>query len=145
MVEPAKHQKIMFEHSTKIRVRYGETDQMGYMYYGNYAEFYEVGRVEMLRSLGLTYSGMEESGIMMPVLELKCKYLKPALYDEEITVKVIMDKMPGIRIHFRYELFNEKDELINTGETLLVFINMKTNRPCLPPQDFLDELKPFFE
>ncbi len=135
----------MFEHSTKLRVRYGETDQMGYMYYGNYAEFYEVGRVEMLRSLGLTYSGMEQSGIKMPVLELHCKYLKPALYDEEITVNVIMDKMPGIRIHFRYELFNEKDELINVGETLLVFMNMKTNRPCLPPTDFLNKLKPFFE
>jgi len=135
----------MFIHSTKIRVRYGETDQMGYMYYGNYAEFYEVGRVEMLRSLGLTYSGMEESGIKMPVLELHCKYLKPALYDEEITVKVIMDKLPGIRIHFRYELFNEKNELINTGETLLVFINMHTNRPRLPSQEFLDKLKLFFE
>jgi acyl-CoA thioester hydrolase len=135
----------MFEHATKLRVRYGETDQMGYMYYGNYAEFYEVGRVEMLRSLGLTYSGMEESGIKMPVLELHCKYLKPALYDEEITINVIMDKMPGIRIHFRYELFNEKGELINTGETLLVFINMNTNRPCLPSQDFLDRLKPFFK
>jgi acyl-CoA thioester hydrolase len=135
----------MFVNATKIRVRYGETDQMGYMYYGNYAEFYEVGRVEMLRSLGLTYSGMEQSGIMMPVLELYCKYLKPALYDEEITVKVIMNKMPGIRIHFAYELYNQKDELINTGETLLVFINMKTNRPCLPSQEFLDKLKPFFE
>src|ERR1700709_2888412 len=135
----------MFEHTTKIRVRYGETDQMGYMYFGNYAEFYEVARVEMLRSLGLTYSGMEASGIMMPVLELKCKYLKPALYDEEITINVIMDKMPGIRIHFRYELFNEKQELINTGETLLAFINMKSNRPCLPPADFIEKLKPFFE
>ncbi|MFB0495892.1 acyl-CoA thioester hydrolase [Mucilaginibacter sp. OAE612] len=135
----------MFEHTTKIRVRYGETDQMGYMYYGNYAEFYEVGRVEMLRSLGLTYKGMEESGIMMPVLELHCKYLKPALYDEEISIRVIMDKLPGIRIHFRYELTNPKGELINTGETLLVFINMKTNRPCLPPQDFTDRLMPFFK
>lgn len=135
----------MFEHITKIRVRYGETDQMGYMYYGNYAEFYEVGRVEMLRSLGLTYKGMEESGIMMPVLELQCKYLKPALYDEEISIRVIMDKLPGIRIHFRYELTNPKGELINTGETLLVFINMKTNRPCLPPQDFTDRLMPFFK
>lgn len=135
----------MFEHTTKIRVRYGETDQMGYMYYGNYAEFYEVGRVEMLRSLGLTYKGMEDSGIMMPVLELNCKYLKPALYDEEISIKVIMDKLPGIRIHFRYELSNPKGELINIGETLLVFINMKSNRPCLAPQDFMDKLKPFFK
>jgi acyl-CoA thioester hydrolase len=135
----------MFVHSTKIRVRYGETDQMGYMYYGNYAEFYEVGRVEMLRSLGLTYSGMEQSGIMMPVLEMKAKYLKPALYDEEITVKVIMEKMPGIKIHFRYELFNEKEELINIGETMLAFINMQTSRPCYPNQDFIDRLKPYFE
>jgi acyl-CoA thioester hydrolase len=135
----------MFEHATKIRVRYGETDQMGYMYYGNYAQFYEVGRVEMLRSMGLTYSGMEQSGIMMPVLEMHCKYLKPALYDEEITVKVILEKMPGIKIQFKYELFNEKNELINLGETLLVFINMKTNRPCLPNEEFLNKLKPYFE
>jgi acyl-CoA thioester hydrolase len=122
----------MFENATKLRVRYGETDQMGYMYYGNYAEFFEVGRVEMLRSLGLTYSGMEASGIMMPVLELKCKYLKPARYDEEITINVIMDKMPGVKIHFRYELFNEKQELIHIGETLLAFINMKTTAPACP-------------
>lgn len=135
----------MFQNATKLRVRYGETDQMGYMYYGNYAEFFEVGRVEMLRSLGLTYSGMEASGIMMPVLEMKCKYLKPARYDEEITIKVIMDKMPGVKIHFRYELFNERNDLIHIGETLLAFINMKTNRPCLPPTDFLEKLKPFFE
>ena len=135
----------MFENATKIRVRYGETDQMGYMYYGNYAEFYEVGRVEMLRSLGLTYSGLEESGIMMPVLEMHIKYLKPALYDEEITVKVILEKMPGVKIFFKYELFNEKNELINLGETLLVFVNMKTNRPCLPNQEFLNKLKPYFE
>ncbi|MBL4674734.1 MAG: acyl-CoA thioesterase [Mucilaginibacter sp.] len=135
----------MFQNETRIRVRYGETDQMGYMYYGNYAEFFEVGRVEMLRSLGLTYSGMEASGVMMPVLELKCKYLKPARYDEEITVKVTMDKMPGIKIHFRYDLYNEREELIHVGETLLAFINMKTNRPCLPPAEFLEKLKPFFE
>jgi len=135
----------MFEYTTKIRVRYGETDQMGYMYYGNYAEFYEVGRVEMLRSLGMTYSAMEASGIMMPVLEMHCKYLKPALYDEEISVRVMMKKMPGVKIHFSYELYNHTDELINTGETLLAFVNMKTNRPCLPSQEFLDKMKPFFQ
>ena len=135
----------MFTYTTKVRVRYGETDQMGYMYYGNYAEFFEVGRVEMLRSLGLTYRWMEENGIMMPVLEMKCRYLKPARYDEEISIKVSMDKMPGVKIHFKYELFNEKEELIHVGETLLVFVNMKTNRPCLPQQEFLDKLKPFFE
>jgi acyl-CoA thioester hydrolase len=134
----------MFVHSTKIRVRYADTDQMGYMYYGNYAEFYEVGRVEMLRSLGLTYKAMEDSGIIMPVTELKCKYIKPAFYDEEITVKVIMENMPSLRIHFRYELSNEKNELINLGETTLVFISQETNRPCHAPSDFLDKLKAHF-
>jgi len=135
----------MFVNTTKLRVRYGETDQMGYMYYGNYAEFYEVGRVEMLRSLGLTYRGMEEFGVMMPVLELKCRYIKPALYDEEITIKVIMETMPGVRIHFKYELTNEQGELINLGETLLVFVDMKTKRPCMAPQYFLDKMRPYFE
>ncbi len=135
----------MYTHTTKIRVRYGETDQMGYMYYGNYAEFYEVGRVEMLRSLGMSYQEMEDSGIMMPVLELKCKYIKPAKYDQEITVKVIIDKMPGIRIHFRYELYNETEELINLGETTLVFVDMEKNKPCLPPEQFLDKMKTYFK
>ena len=125
-------------------MRYADTDQMGYMYYGNYAEFYEVGRVEMLRSLGLTYKSMEEAGIIMPVTELKCKYIKPALYDEEITVKVIMENMPSVRIHFRYELFNEKEELINIGETTLVFINQNKNRPCLPSADFLNKIRAHF-
>lgn len=134
----------MYIHETNIRVRYGETDQMGYMYYGNYAQYYEVGRVEMLRSLGMTYRAMEESGIMMPVLDLRCKYLKPALYDEEITVKVILEKLPGVKIHFKYELFNEQKILINEGETTLAFINIKRNRPCLPPLDFQNKLKQFF-
>ena len=90
----------MFSNTTKIRVRYAETDQMGYMYYGNYAAFFEVGRVEMLRSLGMTYKSMEDSGIIMPVAEMKCKYIKPALYDEEITVKVIIENMPSIRNNY---------------------------------------------
>ena len=135
----------MFVRETKIRVRYGETDQMGYMYYGNYAQFYEVGRVEMLRSLGMTYRSMEEAGVIMPVLDLHCKYISPALYDEEITVKVTVDKMPGMRIHFSYELFNEAKELINIGETTLVFLDINTRRPCLPPEDFLNRMKPFFD
>ncbi|KAA8480038.1 acyl-CoA thioester hydrolase [Arcticibacter tournemirensis] len=135
----------MFVHETKIRVRYGETDQMGYMYYGNYAEFYEVARVEMLRSLDMTYRSMEDAGVMMPVLEMRCKYLKPARYDEEITIKVILDKMPGVRIHFRYELYNEENEFIHEGETTLAFIDMKRNRPCMPPEYFQERLKPFFD
>lgn len=135
----------MYSHQTKVRVRYGETDQMGYMYYGNYAEIYEVGRVEMLRSLGMTYKSMEEDGIMMPVLEMKCKYIKPALYDEELTVKTILNKMPGVRIHFVYELYNESEELIHIGETTLAFVNMERNRPCAPPAVFQTRVKNFFD
>lgn len=134
----------MYSHSTKIRVRYGETDQMGYMYYGNYAQYYEVGRVEMLRSLGMSYSSMEADGIMMPVLELKCKYIKPALYDQEITVKTTIKTLPGIRIFFDYELYNEKEELINIGETTLVFVDMKKNKPTNPPENFMKKLSVFF-
>jgi len=134
----------MYSYSTKIRVRYGETDQMGYMYYGNYAQYYEVGRVEMLRSLGMSYSSMEADGIMMPVLELKCKYIKPALYDQEITVKTIIKTLPGIRIFFEYELYNEKEELINIGATTLVFVDMKKNKPTNPPDNFMEKLSVFF-
>ncbi|QNN44296.1 acyl-CoA thioesterase [Pedobacter roseus] len=134
----------MYSHSTKIRVRYGETDQMGYMYYGNYAQYYEVGRVEMLRSLGMSYSSMEADGIMMPVLELKCKYIKPALYDQEITVKTIVKTLPGIRIFFEYELYNENEELINIGATTLVFVDMKKNKPTNPPENFMEKLSVFF-
>ncbi|MGN6180248.1 MAG: acyl-CoA thioesterase [Mucilaginibacter sp.] len=135
----------MFEFTTKLRVRYGETDQMGYMYYGNYAEFYEVARVEMMRSLGMSYREMEASGVMMPVVELHCKYLKPAQYDEEIAIKVILKNMPRARMHFYYELYNEQNELINTGETILVFVNMTTKRLCFIPNELGSRLKPYFE
>lgn len=135
----------MYTHSTKIRVRYGETDQMGYAYYGNYAQYYEVGRVEMLRSLGMDYAGMERDGVMLPVLELKCKFIKPALYDQEITIKTILNELPGIRIHFKYELFNEDQELINIGDTTLVFVDMAKNKPCKPPEDFMERLEVWFK
>jgi acyl-CoA thioester hydrolase len=135
----------MYSHTTKVRVRYSETDQMAYVYYGNYAQYYEVGRVEMLRSLGMTYSSMEESGIMLPVLELNSKYIKPALYDQEITIKTTVKKLPGIRMHFTYELFNEDEELINLGETTLVFFDMVKKRPCHAPQYFMDQILQYFK
>jgi acyl-CoA thioester hydrolase len=135
----------MFEYTTQIRIRYGEVDQMGYVYYGNYAEFYEVARVEMLRSLGTSYKELEESGVMMPVIELHCKYLKPALYDQLITIKVIVEEMPRASMRFKYELYNEEQVLINTGETLLVFVNMARNKICYMPKEMAAKLKPFFE
>jgi len=135
----------MYTHSTKIRVRYGETDQMGYAYYGNYAQYYEVGRVEMLRSLGMDYAGMERDGVMLPVLELNRKFIKPALYDQEITIKTTVNELPGIRIHFKYELYNADEELINIGSTTLVFVDMEKNKPCKAPEAFMERLKVWFK
>ncbi|WP_028297232.1 acyl-CoA thioesterase [Olivibacter sitiensis] len=135
----------MFVFETSIRVRYGETDQMGYMYYGNYAEYYEVARTEMMRSLGTSYSAMEQNKVMLPVIELHCKYIKPAHYDELLRVRVILKEMPKVRMRFEYEVYNPKDELINTGETTLVFVDMMKNKPCLCPADFASMLKPYFE
>lgn len=130
----------MYTHSTKIRVRYSETDQMGYVYNGNYAQYYEVGRVEMLRSLGMTYVSMEQSGVMMPLLELKCKFIKPALYDQELTIKTTVKDRPGVRIHFDYEIYNEDQELINIGSTILVFFDIIKKKPCSPPDNFMEKL-----
>lgn len=134
----------MFTFETKIRVRYAETDQMGYVYYGNYATYYEVARVEMLRSLGSSYKTLEENGIMMPVLDMQSQYLKPATYDELITVRVCMPEKPNVRIRFTYEIFSASGELLNTGETNLVFVDMAKNRPCRAPAAFLDRLAQFF-
>ena len=134
----------MFNSKTKIRVRYAETDQMGYVYYGNYAAFYEVGRVEALRDIGLSYKMLEDSGIMMPVLNLQCNYFKPAKYDDLLEIETIISAKPGVRCRFEYEIKNETGELLNKGETTLVFIDMKTSRPTRCP-DFLEEkFKPYF-
>lgn len=118
---------------------------MQYVYYGNYPTYYEVGRVEALRKLGMSYKSLEDSGVMMPVLESNSKYLKPALYDSEITIKVTIPVMPTARITFLYELFNEQKELIHTGETTLAFVNMTTNRPTRMPMKMHDLLRPFFD
>ncbi len=134
----------MYKSETFVRVRYGETDQMGYLYYGNYAAYYEVARVESLRQLGLTYRAIEENGVMMPVLENHSKYLAPARYDELIKIETVVRERPGIRIRFEYEFFNEENKLIHRGETLLVFVNMKTNRPCRAPVELEQVLSKFF-
>jgi acyl-CoA thioester hydrolase len=136
----------MYTHSTEIRVRYGETDQMGYLYYGNYALYYEVGRTDAIRSLGLTYKWMEESGIALPVAECNLKYLRPAFYDELITVKTIIKEMPtDSRIQFHTEMYNEKNKLINKGVTTLVFFDIKARKKTEMPQALHDNLAPFFK
>jgi len=134
----------MFRSEIKLRVRYGETDRMGYVYYGNYAEYFEVARVEALRDLGITYRDMEDSGIVLPVLDYKIKYVKPAYYDELLTIKTRIENPPSARIHFNYETFNEEGVLLNFAETTLVFINSQTRKPCPPPDYFTAKFASFF-
>ncbi len=131
----------MYISETKIRVRYSETDKMGYVYYGNYPAYYEVGRAEAMRELGMTYKQMEEDGIMMPIAFMQIKYIRPAYYDDLLTVKTTIKEMPTSRMHFFYEVFNESNKILNNGETILAFVSMKTFRPCQPPQWFIDALK----
>lgn len=136
----------MYEAKTLIRVRYGETDQMGYLYYGNYALYYEVGRTDAIRDLGLTYKEMEASGIMMPVAEVNIKYIRPALYDDLITVKTIIKEIPdGPKISFHSELYNEKGKLLNVGVTTLAFFDPVAKKTVNMPEVLRERLKPFFE
>ncbi len=134
----------MYRSETFIRVRYGETDQMGYVYYGNYGMYYEVGRVESLRQLGLTYKELEDGGVMMPVLENHSKFISPALYDDHLKIVTIIREKPTVRIKFEYEIFNQSGKLIHQGETLLAFVDKNTGRPCRPPEHFQNVLKPYF-
>jgi len=135
----------MYSSETKIRVRYSETDQMGYVYNGNYAAYYEIGRTEMMRSLDMNYAKMEEEGVMLPLLEMKSKFIKPALYDQEITIKTIVKELPGVRMTFDYELYNEQGELINIGSTVLVFFDMVKKKPCHPPTYFMERIAQYYK
>jgi len=128
----------MIKTETTLRVRYGETDQMGFVYYGVYAQYYEVGRVEAMRSLGFSYREMEESGVLMPVINLTVNYKKPAKYDDEVRIVTTVKEMPGVRITFHYECFNQKNELLNTGSVTLVFIDKQKNKPMQPPAWFME-------
>lgn len=127
-----------------IRVCYADTDQMGYVYYGNYARFFEIGRVEALRSLDFQYRAMEESGVMMPVYDLKMRYLKPARYDDLLSITVSIPELPKVRIIFQYEIRTADGDRLTTGETTLVFQRMDTGRLVTAPAPLLEKLKPFF-
>lgn len=130
----------MIVSETKIRVYYEDTDQMGVVYYGNYARYYEIGRTEMIREMGFTYRGMEEMNIMLPARSLKINYLKPAYYDDLLIVRTIIDSIPKVKFPIKTEIYNEKGELINYGEVVLAFFNSKTNKPCAAPKYFTDEM-----
>ena len=135
---------LMYSFDLQQRIRYGETDQMGYVYYGRYAEFYEIGRTEMIRNLGMTYRDLESRGIMLPVVRMSARYLRPASYDELITIRTSLRSLPTARITFHYEIFNEAGELLNEAECQLVFTDAATRRPVRPPKDLMDAIGPYF-
>jgi acyl-CoA thioester hydrolase len=124
----------MKTHEFNVRVRYSETDQMGVVYHGNYAQYFEMGRVEWLRNIGISYKWMEENGVMLPVVSLNINYKKPARYDDLLTVKTIFKSQTSAKIEFDYEIYNEQNELLTIGSSILVFVNMKTGRPMAAPE-----------
>ncbi len=124
----------MYQFDTQIRVRYGETDQMGYLHHSNYARYYEAARVELMRSLGFPYGEMENEGIIMPVLNLFCKFSRPVLYDELVTVRAIIDEIPKTRMKLRYEIFDSKGVKVNEGTTDLCFVDGPSRKPMRCPE-----------
>jgi acyl-CoA thioester hydrolase len=135
----------MFILETKVRVRYGETDQMGVVYHGNYAEYFEVARTESIRQLGLTYKEMEAMGIVMPVVELHIKFLRPAHYDDLLNVKTILKELPANhRIEFHQEVYNEEGKLLTTGKVVLYFMNIKTMQKTTMPKQLEEKLAQYF-
>ena len=136
----------MIRHEVTKRVRYGETDQMGYLYYGHYALYYEIGRVELLRSLGQTYAELERThGILMPVLSMQTRYVRPARYDELVTVATELRKLPTADITFHYELRGPSGKLVNGGSTRLCFVERDGGRRVACPPTLEAVLRPYFE
>ena len=135
----------MYRHSVYQRVRYADTDKMGYLYYGHYAKFYEIGRTETLRQAGMTYRDMEEiAGIMLPVVHMESRFLRPAHYDDNIEIVTIVKEMPTKMITFQHELFNEEKKLLNTATVKLFFIDMKTGSRVSIPDDLKEKMEPYF-
>ncbi|MES1197785.1 MAG: thioesterase family protein [Chitinophagaceae bacterium] len=135
----------MFITETQIRVRYAETDQMGVVYHSNFFYYFESARAESIRKLGYSYADMEKMGIVMPVVEVHCKYLRPAVYDDLLTVKTILKELPlHHKIEFNHEVFNEKKELLATGKILLYFMEAKTMKRATLPIPLMEKLKSYF-
>ena len=130
----------MKEYQFTVRVRYAETDQMGVVYHGNYAQYFEMGRVEWLRNMGVSYKWMEENGIMLPVVSLTVNYKKPARYDDLLTIKTVFKSQTSVKIEFDYEIYNEQSELLTIANSILVFVDMKTGRPTAPPEYVKEKL-----
>lgn len=131
----------MFSFDSNYRVCYGDTDKMGVVYYGNYPRFYEIGRTEMIRETWKSYREMEESGILLPARSLKINYLKPAYYDDLLTIRTIIKEVPKVKFKLISQIYNQNNELINEGEVVLAFMNAETGRPCKAPEALVDILK----
>jgi acyl-CoA thioester hydrolase len=135
----------MFVSETQIRVRYAETDQMNVVYYGNYAQYFEVARAESIRSLGFTYKDMESMGIIMPVVELHMKFVQPARYDDLLTIRTILHQMPNDhRIEFHHEVFHESGRLLAKGRVVLFFMDVKTMTRSRMPKELETKLQIYF-
>lgn len=134
----------MFTLETRIRVRYSETDQMGVVYYGHYAQYFEVGRTEAIRELGLTYRDMEESGILMPVTSMEVHYFKPARYDDLLILKTTIRQLPRTMITFQTDIHLENGTHLTSGSVTLAFVNKESGKPCRPPDQLLGLLNPHF-
>jgi acyl-CoA thioester hydrolase len=136
----------MFTSETNIRVRYAETDQMNMVYHGNYAQYFEVGRVESMRRLGLSYKDVEASGIVMPVIEWTAKFIRPAHYDDLLTIRTTIKKWPvDYRIEFHQEVFNENGKLLTKGNVLIYFLKARTLEKTHMPEEMSRTLRPFFD
>jgi len=132
-----------FYAKTTLRVRYAETDKMGYCYYGNYAQYCEVGRVEAMRSAGMSYRELEEQGIMMPVMDFYVRYIAPAKYDDLIEITTYIKEIKGAKMLFDYEIHNEQKELLVQAKTTLVFVSSQSMKPIKAPVDFFSPLNKF--
>ncbi|HQV59398.1 MAG TPA: thioesterase family protein [Chitinophagaceae bacterium] len=135
----------MFTTETKIRVRYAETDQMGVVYHSNYFPYFESARAESIRELGFTYADMEKMGVIMPVVDVHCRYLRPAKYDDLLTIKTILKELPTHhKIEFHHEVFNEQNELLAVGKIILYFMEAKTMKKTIMPELLLNKLQSYF-
>ena len=136
----------MFMTETQIRVRYAETDQMGVVYHSNFFPYFESARAEAIRHFGYTYADMEKMGVVMPVIDVHCRYFRPALYDDLLTIKTMLKELPvHHKIEFHHEVFNEKKELLAVGKIILYFMEAKTMKRTTMPEPLLEKLQPYFK
>ena len=135
----------MLSSEIHIRVRYGEVDRMGYLHHGNYALYFEAGRTELLRELGLSYRAMEDEGIITPVREMHVQYIRPALYDDEVIIKTILTKKPTAKLEFEYTMENSSGEVLCKAGTTLVFYDVSSRKPMRVPAFFLELVSPYFD